>query len=551
MPTTQQHLRQLYRAARGFAFHARTPGNLHKAALRAELSGNLENACALWFEQRAALQDVNAPLARVDRSLAACALNSARQAEAAGRWADASQSWEYLRTVEPGSEPAAKGIDRCTQHMAVALDGQEAGILALQAPLKRVPQLWKVDVLLRLGRAREASDHLVALESSLGDTPVSRKLRAQIALHSGHFMEAANAARDSIALSRQMGQRPLSECLLIWAEALGDQDLFAEAREVLCAHMRDPDILTEREFAALFATARNRDDLEIVRAFLEPNFAAGHKSRSGALKQYGIALRDLGFAAEAQDIGRTRLLEELAKPFGHAPRPANGAWAEGAQRALLDLKTDLDASGVPFFLISGTLLGCVREGHLLKHDKDIDVGIAVDIDIAVMRAHLRRTGRFRIRPLKAQSMVRAIHANGTSIDLFVHWLEDGQMIHQGQKARWTNTPFTLKPCPFLGTTFLVPSDPELYLAENYGDWKTPAKDFDTVVDTPNMAVTDREHFIWYCYNTLLNYHASGSIGRFMRLWAALERTAPPDADTSSRIREKIAARNGSEKGSPP
>ncbi|MGA9797248.1 MAG: hypothetical protein WBQ17_17110 [Rhizomicrobium sp.] len=547
MPSTQQHLRQLYRAARGLAFHARTPGKLHKAALRAEFTGDFEGACALWFEQRGVL--TGAPLAKVEQSLAACALRSAREAEATQRWTAALQSWEYLRAVEPESEPAAKGIDRAAQRLAIELDGQfgEApadDALALKPPLHRLPQFWKVDVLVRLGRAQEARDRLAALESELGASATSRKLAAQIALHAGQSVQAVAAACEAIELAQRTARRQSPECPLICAEALCDRGLHNEARDMLFAHMRNRDAPTDREFAALFATARTRSEVDAIRAFLEPHFAAGHKSRSSARKQHSIALRDLGFSQEARDIVRSRLLEEMAEPFGHAPRPANGAWSLAAERALLDLKTDLDAGGFAFFLISGTLLGCMREGRLLGHDKDIDVGIPADVDMDALRAHLRSTGRFRVRPLPVQTVVRAIHANGTSIDLFRHWLEDGQMVHQGQKAKWTNTPFALKPQDFLGATFQVPSDPERYLAENYADWKTPAKDFDTVVDTPNMTVTDREHLIWYCYTGLQISHAWGSANRFAKLWALLQRTAPPDDEVASAIAAQLAGPGG-------
>jgi hypothetical protein len=121
------------------------------------------------------------------------------------------------------------------------------------------------------------------------------------------------------------------------------------------------------------------------------------------------------------------------------------------------------------------------------------------------------------------------------------------MVHQGQKAKWLNSPFTLKPMDFLGTTFQIPSDPELYLAENYGDWKTPAKDFDTVVDTPNMTVTDRDHIIWYYYSGLQNYYSVGSANRFARLWAALRDVAPVDAEITSKITGQLAALNGGQK----
>jgi len=45
------------------------------------------------------------------------------------------------------------------------------------------------------------------------------------------------------------------------------------------------------------------------------------------------------------------------------------------EKVFLQMHAFLQKAGEPYFLIGGTLLGLVREGHLLHHDKDIDIGI--------------------------------------------------------------------------------------------------------------------------------------------------------------------------------
>jgi hypothetical protein len=62
---------------------------------------------------------------KVDRSLAQCALKGARATEAAGDLEKAVGFWEALRLLEPGSEPALRGIERCL--LTLARRAEEAG----------------------------------------------------------------------------------------------------------------------------------------------------------------------------------------------------------------------------------------------------------------------------------------------------------------------------------------------------------------------------------------------------------------------------------------
>ena len=47
-------------------------------------------------------------------------------------------------------------------------------------------------------------------------------------------------------------------------------------------------------------------------------------------------------------------------------------------QTLKEVKQLLDSHGVFFWLVSGTLLGFIREGDFIEHDTDIDIAISLD-----------------------------------------------------------------------------------------------------------------------------------------------------------------------------
>lgn len=163
---------------------------------------------------------------------------------------------------------------------------------------------------------------------------------------------------------------------------------------------------------------------------------------------------------------------------------------QSAAQALADLKKVLSEQNIPFFLISGTLLGCIREKKLLGHDKDIDVGVWEDQDYDTLAHHLGSSGYFYIVPTRTKQLIMLRHTNGITIDVFIHCREHNDFWHEGVKIRWHNSPFDLAETEFLGGKYLIPQNYDLYLTENYGDWRTPKKEFDSAFDTPNGEVID-------------------------------------------------------------
>jgi hypothetical protein len=203
----------------------------------------------------------------------------------------------------------------------------------------------------------------------------------------------------------------------------------------------------------------------------------------------------------------TRRMSRVGKKTSFSGISEDATFSRVAAEALLDLNQAFSRLGLKAFLISGTLLGLIREGRIIGWDKDIDVGVFSEDCPPDLEDFFRRHERFHLgRVDLTTDRLRVIHANGTWIDIFPHYKEGDKLWHDGSATRWWNSPFSLKTMNFLGVEQYVPDDPELYLDENYGDWRTPSVNFDARLDAPNVQVADKEHFI-----TLLFFSLDSSI----------------------------------------
>uniref|UniRef100_UPI0040476E7B hypothetical protein n=2 Tax=Yoonia sp. TaxID=2212373 RepID=UPI0040476E7B len=186
-------------------------------------------------------------------------------------------------------------------------------------------------------------------------------------------------------------------------------------------------------------------------------------------------------------------------PAVHGPKPSAFTQAD-AYDALRAIGGMLDGIDTPWYLVSGTFLGAVREGDFLSHDYDIDVGVhAEDLDVAQLRAaiaadphlvlenedlYIHQTGPASqdIRP----ALLCVLHKNGIGIDIFVHHLDAGQRWHGSTMHRWTNSDFTLDDYAIAGFAVRGPKNTDLYLTENYGNWQVPVTVFNCSTGTPNV-----------------------------------------------------------------
>lgn len=168
---------------------------------------------------------------------------------------------------------------------------------------------------------------------------------------------------------------------------------------------------------------------------------------------------------------------------------------EKANKALSDLNEMANAKGTPVFLVSGTLLGCVREGQLLSHDKDIDVGIVGWENQYALCMALQESGRFTVsaQHLKGEDTfyIPICHnATGMWIDIFVYHPQGDHLVTGvdfffGYRQTFAFTPFELKDVDFLGVSMKIPVDAELNLTENYGQWRLPDPYYLSHLESPS------------------------------------------------------------------
>lgn len=177
-----------------------------------------------------------------------------------------------------------------------------------------------------------------------------------------------------------------------------------------------------------------------------------------------------------------------------------------AKQALEDFVAVFPNKEWPWYLVSGTFLGVHRDGGFMAHDYDIDLGVNDgEVDTEVMLQELNRhpffvvkkldhhlaisreaDGRYAVRVYR--TMFKVIHKNGVNIDIFIHYHDGDRLWHGSVIHRWNNKRYGLTEYDLAGVRVLGPDNPDQYLTENYGDWRTPVTDFDCTTGTPNLVI---------------------------------------------------------------
>lgn len=209
------------------------------------------------------------------------------------------------------------------------------------------------------------------------------------------------------------------------------------------------------------------------------------KDVAGALKVADALLQEMATRPDPLD-----LIEEEVSPL--TPHFDVGA----AERTLLTVNRALQDRGLKPFLMSGTLLGCVRNNGLLPHDKDVDMGLIgwesqfeaaqALLELGHFHLHvgdLRGGNLFLLSPKDVK--------NGVAIDLFFFHEKPDHYLHGidfdfGYTQNYRFSRFDLVEREFLGERFYIPDDYDRNLTENYGDWRTPQTSYVVTVESPGI-----------------------------------------------------------------
>ena len=183
-----------------------------------------------------------------------------------------------------------------------------------------------------------------------------------------------------------------------------------------------------------------------------------------------------------------------------------GKNAEIALKLLHDVTIELEKAGISYWLEGGTLLGIIRENRLLPWDNDMDISMYIQDRWKLLKAvmklvfkgyritvksHPVTIGPFRkgeLRLIKIRNFERFLRKGEIMLDIFLKKKVEDQFFWMVN----VKTP-TLKSVParfydelgwveFNGKKYMIPNDFDGYLSYRYGDWKTPVKSWNYIVD---------------------------------------------------------------------
>lgn len=264
----------------------------------------------------------------------------------------------------------------------------------------------------------------------------------------------------------------------------------AEAADALGRLCLEPAAKTERFAQGATALIQARRPDEAVR-FIERHF---QRFASARLAHDALARAHYrGGAFEAAFFHKERALQALM-PDDVTAEPARSRFDPAeAILALRDVLAVLNAAGAHPFLCAGTLLGFIREGAPLPHDRDVDIGLLRAPDgrpdiAAIVREH---PNLMLARDARPGDRYFALLHRGVGIDLFLHdacgeHLICGVSDWPGD-IQWRFTTFDIKDAVFGELHCRIPSEPERYLEETYGPrWRQPDTGFASAVSSPAL-----------------------------------------------------------------
>lgn len=168
----------------------------------------------------------------------------------------------------------------------------------------------------------------------------------------------------------------------------------------------------------------------------------------------------------------------------------------------------LDRLNIPFFLSSGTCLGYVREGKIIDHDYDIDIGIFREDYNEDIVKEFEKEGLVHVHTLGSLDdgyelkfiLPDTIMGKFAKMDLFLHYRDNGKIKWYAyspldEKVTYSVTEFDVKRVNFNGVDVGVPDPTLRYIEEHYGDdWFKPKRPFLDYLyyDGPTSIVKDEE-----------------------------------------------------------
>jgi LicD family len=174
------------------------------------------------------------------------------------------------------------------------------------------------------------------------------------------------------------------------------------------------------------------------------------------------------------------------------------------KNALLTAQKVLDQAGVEFWFSHGTLLGLMREGRNIDHDNDIDISFMADkFNPNALKLLFEEGFRIlRVFGFKDSSFEIQIQRSEIKMDLFFYYKSGIKIRHSGfhkfspMDAERIDYFFSSK-CSEVESHYFsgigdlsVSKYSNLFLKQNYGNWKEVVKSWDYSNSPRNKKYTD-------------------------------------------------------------
>lgn len=166
--------------------------------------------------------------------------------------------------------------------------------------------------------------------------------------------------------------------------------------------------------------------------------------------------------------------------------------APEAAAALARILAIYHTAGMRAWIQDGTLLGAVRDGHIIPWDTDTDVGVyswewTPAIHQTILKAGFREEAAWNTRE---RDFHQKYSWNGILIDVFHYYrASDGTIYHglRGGRTRFHYpTEFEFAPIELNGVELNAPFPPEQFVRTKYGlEWRMPRKRWNCSRDPRN------------------------------------------------------------------
>lgn len=216
-------------------------------------------------------------------------------------------------------------------------------------------------------------------------------------------------------------------------------------------------------------------------------------------------------ASKIKEITDKWFIKSLLRPF-YLPilhwvkyKRANKTFLKHGDNVLALANKAFEEAGVFYWLEFGTLLGVYRDGRLIEHDTDIDVGVFIDQHKPALEESLLKYGFKKKKEFLVEDGLigkeQTFELNKISLDIFYFTKTDvGMHCHlfpfdeKGERiVRQINTQVnTFKSMEWQNLKVNIPIDTDQRLKDTYGNYKIKIKDWYTPDAALNSEIINKE-----------------------------------------------------------